>query len=433
MVRPGYMQTEVGVIPEDWRIVALEDVAVSGGLVRGPFGGALKKEFFVKNGYKVYEQKNAIYGSAELGGYSIDSKKYRELERFRVEPGDFIVSCSGTIGSIYRVPANAPEGIINQALLKMSLNPNEIEPRYFLAVFRSGPFQDRIKESSHGGAMHNLVGMETFRKTPLQLPPTKAEQEAIAGVLSDADALIESLENLIAKKRQIKQGAMQELLTGKTRLPGFESTPGYKQTEVGVIPEDWRAALLDTIASVTSGKRLPLGESLVAEETPHPYIRVVDMRPGTVSLSDIKFVPTHVFPKIKQYRIYEDDIFISVAGTLGIVGRIPTRLSGANLTENADRITDITCSQEYLLHALMSGPIQRNIGSIRTVGAQPKLALGKIRKFVIPLPPTKAEQEAIAAILSDMDAEITALKTKLVKARQIKQSEKNHSLSHCGS
>ena len=76
-------------------------------------------------------------------------------------------------------------------------------------------------------------------KSSIPLPPTKAEQEAIAEALSDADALIESLEQLIAKKRQIKQGAMQELLTGKKRLPGFATEAGYKQTEVGVIPEDW--------------------------------------------------------------------------------------------------------------------------------------------------------------------------------------------------
>ena len=114
----GYKQTEVGVIPEDWRTVTLEDAATSGGLVRGPFGGALKKEFFVERGYKVYEQKNAIYETVETGEYFIDSRKYRELDRFHVYPGDFIVSCSGTIGCIYQIPKGAPQGVINQALLK---------------------------------------------------------------------------------------------------------------------------------------------------------------------------------------------------------------------------------------------------------------------------------------------------------------------------
>ena len=82
------------------------------------------------------------------------------------------------------------------------------------------------------------VNRNDLHEVVVSIPPTKAEQEAIAAVLSDADALIESLEQLIAKKRQIKQGAMQELLTGKKRLPGFATKPGYKQTEVGVTPED---------------------------------------------------------------------------------------------------------------------------------------------------------------------------------------------------
>jgi type I restriction enzyme, S subunit len=201
----------------------------------------------------------------------------------------------------------------------------------------------------------------------------------------------------------------------------MEVRSGYKQTELGMIPEDWDIVFLDTIAAVTSGKRLPLGRSLTDDETPHPYLRVVDMRSGGVSLADIKYVPTDVFPAIKRYRIYKEDIFISVAGTLGIVGVIPPELDGANLTENADRITSIACSQIYLLHILMSPIIQRTIDAIKTVGAQPKLALARIRKFDIPLPPSLAEQEAIAEALSDADALIESLEQLIAKKRQIKQ------------
>jgi len=89
-LKPGYKQTEVGVIPEDWNTEILECVCVPGGLVRGPFGGAIKKEFFVKDGFKVYEQKNAIYRDADLGLYFIDENKYRDLKRFEVKEGDFI-------------------------------------------------------------------------------------------------------------------------------------------------------------------------------------------------------------------------------------------------------------------------------------------------------------------------------------------------------
>ena len=201
----------------------------------------------------------------------------------------------------------------------------------------------------------------------------------------------------------------------------MELKPGYKQTEVGVIPEDWNAKTIDEVGFVTSGKRLPPGSSLTEHETPHPYIRVTDMQPGTVSLSDIKFVPESVFPAIKRYRIFSEDIFISVAGTLGIVGKVPKELDGANLTENADKITNITCSQDYLLHVLMSPLIQNTIDSIQTVGAQPKLALTRIRKFAIPLPPLH-EQRAIAVALSDVDELIGALDQLIAKKRDLKQA-----------
>ena len=199
-------------------------------------------------------------------------------------------------------------------------------------------------------------------------------------------------------------------------------TPGYKQTEVGNIPEDWEVKAIDQVAFVTSGKRLPLGSSLVDVPTPYPYIRVTDMRVGTVDLSQIRYVPESVFPAIKQYRIYRSDIFISVAGTLGIVGKVPEELDGANLTENADRITNIICSQEYLLYVLMSPLIQNTIDSIRTVGAQPKLALTRIRKFQIPLPPTESEQRAIASALSDVDALLGGLDRLIAKKRDLKQA-----------
>ena len=145
------------------------------------------------------------------------------------------------------------------------------------------------------------------------------------------------------------------------------------------------------------------------------------MQPGSVSLTNIRYVPDDVFPAIKRYRIFKDDIFISVAGTLGIVGKVPLELDGANLTENADRITNITCSQDYLLHVLMSPLIQNTIASLQTVGAQPKLALTRIRKFEFPLPPTILEQESIANALSDADALIESLEQLLTKKRHLKQ------------
>ena len=202
----------------------------------------------------------------------------------------------------------------------------------------------------------------------------------------------------------------------------MELKPGYKQTEVGVIPEDWDVKAIDELAKVTSGKRMPLGTSLTDRPNAHPYIRISDMVPGSVRTSDLMYVPESVFPAIKRFRIFSHDIFISVAGSLGIVGKVPKELSGANLTENADRITDIACSQDYLLYFLMSPQIQGTIDAIRTVGAQPKLALSRIRKFKLAMPKSHDEQNQIAECLREADHLLGELDLLVTKKRLIKQA-----------
>ena len=183
---------------------------------------------------------------------------------------------------------------------------------------------------------------------------------------------------------------------------------------------EWLTMTVGDIAEVKGGKRLPTGYFVQAEPTPHPYIRVTDMRDGGIDDSDIKYVPTAAAPSIRAYRIRTHDIFISVAGTLGIVGRIPEWLDGANLTENADRITDIKCDVDYLAQYLRSAPIQNEIGSIRTVGAQPKLALGRIKTFKLLIPEDRAEQARVAQALGDADRLIDSLERLIGKKADIR-------------
>ncbi|WP_227675582.1 restriction endonuclease subunit S [Psychrobacter submarinus] len=203
-------------MPKDWEHKTLFEMTENKGLVRGPFGGALKKDSFVRTGFKVYEQRNAIYANTEIGKYYIDRDKFNELQRFTVKPKDFIVSCSGTIGKIYQIPVNAPEGIINQALLKITLSKNTDE-RFFYQIFNSKEFQESITDSTQGGAMKNLIGMSEFKKSIMLMPP-KTEQTAIATILSDMDTEIQALQQRLEKTKDIKQGMMQQLLTGKVRL-----------------------------------------------------------------------------------------------------------------------------------------------------------------------------------------------------------------------
>lgn len=200
-----------------------------------------------------------------------------------------------------------------------------------------------------------------------------------------------------------------------------EMKSGYKMTEVGVIPEDWEVKELSSISEIKSGKRLPKGSLVTSSKTPYPYIRVIDMNMGYLNLSDIMYVPENVQPMISKYIISKNDIYISVAGTLGLVGKIPEELDGANLTENANRITEIQCNRDYLMYYMMSPLIQNVIEAERTIGAQPKLALQRIRDFYIVLPGDNREQTAIAAALSDADSLISALTKKIEKKKAIKQ------------
>jgi len=188
------------------------------GLVRGPFGGALKKACFQTKGIKVYEQKNAIYQDETLGEYYITSEKFNELKRFEVRPGEFIVSCSGTIGRIFQIPENSEKGIINQALLKIAIDDQKIHSRYFYQYFRWNKFQMKIIDSTQGGAMKNLVGMPIFKNVKIACPTSLLEQEQIANVLTDMDCEMTQLELKLKKYKEIKLGMMQVLLTGKIRL-----------------------------------------------------------------------------------------------------------------------------------------------------------------------------------------------------------------------
>ncbi|WP_303871733.1 restriction endonuclease subunit S [Acetobacterium wieringae] len=212
-----FKDTEIGEIPKAWEVNTLENICVKKGLVRGPFGGALKKAYFQEKGYKVYEQKNAINKSALIGNYFIDEVKFKELERFSLKEGDFIVSCSGTIGKIFRIPQGFEKGVINQALLKITLDKQKFNDGFFYQYFEWEAFQNKITENTQGGAMKNLVGMDIIKKTLLPIP-SLSEQHRIAEILFSIDDRIKLYEKEKTDFTKLKKGLMEQLLTGKIRV-----------------------------------------------------------------------------------------------------------------------------------------------------------------------------------------------------------------------
>lgn len=241
--------------------------------------------------------------------------------------------------------------------------------------------------------------------------PSKEEQTKIANFLSAVDEKIAQLSQKLHLLEQYKQGMMQQLFSQKIR---FKADDG---SDFG----EWEEKELKDVADVKGGKRIPKGFSLVSENTGHPYITVSDMnRSYGIDDTNIRYVPLEVVDVIKRYTITDNDIFISVAGTLGIIGKIPPEFNGANLTENADKLTNLKCHQNFLIYLLDSGYLSELIESTATTSAQPKLALYAIEQLEVNLPCLE-EQTKIADFLSTIDQKMDVVSEQLKQAKTWKK------------
>ncbi len=253
--------------------------------------------------------------------------------------------------------------------------------------------------------------------------PALTEQEAIAGALSDADAWIESLERLIAKKRQIKQGAMQELLTGKRRLPGFEGGL-QRKTDVGFVPADWILKPISELVDPSRSVRYGIVQPGTFDTNGRLMIRGQDYSKGWVDPSVMFRVSAPIEERYKNARVKTGDLIITIVGAgTGHIEAVPEWLDGANLTQTTARIAVDTNKADGLFVKYM---LRTSVGTSQVANfvkgaAQPGLNCGDVEKFVVPIPRSRAEQTAIATVLSDMDTEIESLELKLAKAREIKQ------------
>ncbi len=203
-------------LPSSWVWVKFDNVVES--FKRGPFGSSIKKEMFVSSGYKVYEQKNAIYKTFKLGNYYISKDKFKELKAFEVKPLDYITSCSGTIGCLYRIPKEAPSGIINQALLRIRINEDILYPSYFSYLFESESFKQRIMRDAKGTAIKNIAGVRQMRIVPFPLCSLEEQQKIVEEIelrFSIADRVEEIVEQNLKRAEQLRQSILKKAFEGK--------------------------------------------------------------------------------------------------------------------------------------------------------------------------------------------------------------------------
>ena len=164
------------------------------------------------------------------------------------------------------------------------------------------------------------------------------------------------------------------------------------------IPQGWEWEKLGNIASICGGKRIPVGQSLTTVNTGHKYIRVTDMKNHSVNSNDIHYITEDIYQKIKAYYISKEDLYITVAGTIGHIGEIPEEFDNANLTENANKIVFRQMDKKFLMYCLSSDVVQSQIIAFITKVGQPKLAIMRIQNLLIPVPPLKEQFRIVNAI-----------------------------------
>ena len=394
-LRPGYKQTEVGVIPEDWKVDILDRCVRSDAPI---CYGILMPGQFHDGGVPVVKVKDIMDGriceTDILLTHPLIDKAYR---RSRLLSGDLVITIRGTTGRVAIVPEALNNANITQDTARVRVKSQSVEFLFFL--FQSQMIQAQISLYTVGQA---VKGINIRDVKVLVVPiPNICEQKAIAEVLGDADALIESLEQLIVKKRRLKQGAMQELLTGKKRLPGFEVKPGYKQTEVGVIPEDWDLENIENLACVTTGNKNTQDH---IDDGQFPF-----------------FVRSKKVERINSFS-FDGEAVLTAGDGVG-TGKVFHYIQGkfdahqrvyciSGFSENLNGYFFFHYFKNNFYTRIMKMTAKSSVDSVRRE---------MITRMLIPIPRVRAEQDAIATVLSDMDAEIAALEAKLAKARQVKQ------------
>ena len=219
-------------------------------------------------------------------------------------------------------------------------------------------------------------------------------QYAIEGKLVPQRKEEGTAKDLLVKIRAEKAQLIKEKKIKKSK-PLPEITDEEKPFD---IPDSWEWVRLGNLVAVLGGKRIPAGCKLTEIDTGHKYIRVSDMKNGSVVLSSIQYISEDIYQKIRKYTISENDIYITVAGTIGRIGTIPHELNNANLTENADKLVIYKMEKKFLCLALQSPFIQSQIKSVTTKVGQPKLAIKRIENFIVPVPPLMEQHRIVAKI-----------------------------------
>ncbi|MFQ2005777.1 restriction endonuclease subunit S [Aeromonas veronii] len=422
----GYKQTEVGVIPEDWDVFLIDNCAVKVGSGKTPTGGS---SVYVDSGRPFVRSQNVGWGKLDLSDVAyITETVHSTFLGSEIKRDDVLLNITGaSIGRCAKADIQVIGGNVNQHVCIIRVDGSKFVPVVLVELINSSVGQNQIDSFQAGGNREGL-NFAQVRQLKFALPLTVVEQTAIANVLSDSDALIDALEQLIAKKQAIKSATMQQLLTGRTRLPAFALRPdgtqkGYKLSELGDIPEDWEVNTLNNLVSFENGDRssnYPSANEFV--DYGIPFINAGHVSDGQINDSIMDYVPEYVYSRLGGGKVKTGDLLFCLRGSLGKFGVIDKDFGRGAIASSLVIVRPNLkrTSTDFVASYFKSGTCKKMIDLWAGGAAQPNLGARELGMFLVPIP-QREEQTAIATILSDMDNELQALTQKLEKARALKQ------------
>ena len=375
-LKPGYKQTEMGVLPADWEARPLGDYVR---FRTGPFGSALHKSDYTHGGVPVINPMHIVDGNlSPTESMTVTESAARALADFRVRENDILIGRRGDMGRCAVVKASQSGWLCGTGSMIVRCGEG-IDPSFLQRVLSSSRAIAAIESASVGSTMINL-NQGTLSVLLIQIPPLP-EQRAIAAALSDVSALLSALDQFIAKKRDLKQAAMQQLLTGQTRLPGFSET--------------WETRRLGEVAHLQRGFDLPNSQ---LKSGPHPVV-----------------YSNGILNHHAAFQASGPGVVTGRSGTIGKVTYVEedywphnTSLWVTNFRGNIPKFVF------YLFTVI-------GLGRFATGSGVPTLNRNDVHSFSVRVPRSADEQAAIAAVLTDMDSELAGLEQRREKTRLIKQ------------
>lgn len=388
------------------------EVLKPNGIKIGPFGSQLKKEMLLSDGvYRVYGQENVYARDFNIGDRYLTREHFNRLNSCEILPGDFVMSTMGTIGKCAIVPTTIQRGIMDSHLIRLRFDEKKVRSDYILQLF-SDQFHylsDQTSRLAVGGIMDGLsVGIVS--RLNVIYPESIEEQGKIIKTLSEVDKLISDQQKLIRKKKDIRQGTMQMLVTGKKRLDGFDG----EWVKINLSKNSKLKARIGW-QGLTTAEYLDEGYSYLITGT--------DFKDGQINWNGCHYVDYNRYEQDPNIQVSNGDLLLTKDGTIGKVAYVADLTRPATLNSGVFLVKPITdaYTAHFMFYVLESSVFKDFLQQLSAGSTINHLYQKDLVKFYLYVPPTKEEQEAIAAILFDMDSDIHKLEAKLEKYQKVKQ------------